>query len=355
VASAEPGTRILLQPGVYDGGNYFSNVRGEEGRPVVIAAADPAQKPVIRGGTEGLHFSGVAYLELRDLVVEGAAQNGINIDDGGTFDTPSHHVTLSGLVVRNVGTTGNQDGIKLSGLRDFAVTGCIVTTWGAGGSAIDMVGCHDGVISGSFFRHTPGLTTGTGVQMKGGTTGIIVRDNRFEYAAARAVQIGGSTGLEFFRPQPPAGYEAANVTVEGNVIVGSQAAVTFVGVDGAVARFNTIYRPERWVIRILQETTAPGFVPSRNGVFTDNIVVFRAGELSTAVNVGANTAPQTFRFAGNWWYCENDPARSTPALPVPEEGGTYGTDPQFVDPAAGDLHLRPGSPAAGVGAYAPRG
>jgi hypothetical protein len=144
------------------------------------------------------------------------------------------------------------------------------------------------------------------------------------------------------------------VTVEGNVIIGSQAAVTFVNVDGSLVRFNTIYRPTRWIIRILQETTAPGFVPSRNGVFTDNIVAFRSDELSTAVNVGPNTAPQTFQFARNWWFCINDPARSTPTLPAAEVGGTYGIDPQFVNAEGGDLHLRPGSPAAHVGAYAPR-
>ena len=38
---------------------------------------------------------------------------------------------------------------------------------------------------------------------------------------------------------------------------------------------NVIYRPRRWVMRILQETTAEGFVPSRNGVFEHNVVVFR--------------------------------------------------------------------------------
>ena len=81
-------------------------------------------------------------------------------------------------------------------------------------------------------------------------------------------------------------------------------------------------------------------MPCRNGVFTDNIVAFRSDELSTAVNVGPNTAPQTFTFARNWWYCLNDPAASTPSLPAAETGGVYGIDPQFVAPASGDLHLQ---------------
>jgi hypothetical protein len=353
VAAATPGTHVLLRPGVYDGGSFFAEVRGEDGRPVVIGAADSANKPVVRGGSEALHFSDVSYLELRDLVIEGSSANGINIDDGGTYDTPSHHVTLRNLVVRNVGSTGNQDGIKLSGVRDFRVENCDVRTWGAGGSGIDMVGCHDGLIVGSFFSHGD-LTGSNGVQIKGGSTGIAVRDSRFEHAGMRAVQAGGSTGLEFFRPQPPAGYEAADVTVEGNVIVGSQAAVAFVGVDGALVRFNTIYRPTRWAFRILQETTEPGFVPCRNGVVTDNIIAFRSDELATAVNVGALTAPETFRFERNWWYCIDQPALSVPTLPVVEVGGVYGIDPLFVAPESGDLHTRPGSPATAFGAYAPR-
>ena len=353
VNAATPGTQILLRPGVYDGGNYFSNVRGEDGRPVVIGAADPANRPVIRGGAEGLHFSDPAYLEVRDLIVEGAGDNGINIDDADTYDTPAHHVVLRNLWVRNVGAGGNQDGIKLSGVQQFLVAGCVIEAWGAWGSGIDVVGSRDGIISGSTFRNGDSVGA-NGVQIKGGSTGVAVRDNRFEHAGMRAVQVGGSTDLVYFRPQPPAGYEAKDVTVEGNVIIGSEGAVAFVNVDGATVRFNTIYRPTRYAFRILQETTAPGFVPSRNGVVTDNIVAFQAGELMGAVNVGPYTAPETFQFARNWWYCINNPAASVPQLPVPEAGGTYGVDPQFADPAAGDLHLRAGSPAAAVGAYAPR-
>jgi hypothetical protein len=216
-----------------------------------------------------------------------------------------------------------------------------------------MVGCHDGTIEASVFRNG-GENLGNGVQTKGGSARVTVRNNRFESAGVRAVQIGGSTGLESFRPNASVGYEAQNVTVEGNVIVGSEAAVAFVNVDGATVRFNTIYRPGRWVFRILQETTAPGFVPSRNGVVTDNIIAFNTAEVVTAVNVGAGTAPQTFQFARNVWYALDAPALSVPALPTAEVGGVYGVNPQFVNAAGGDFHLQAGSPATAYGAYAPR-
>lgn len=346
--AAKPGTRILLAPGEYPGGTLLSGVAGSAAMPVVIAAADPAKPPVFRGGAEGLHLSDVAYLELRDLAFIGARGNGLNMDDGGTFSTPSHHVLLRNLRVSDVGPGGNRDGIKLSGLDDFRVENCTIERWGDGGQGIDMVGCHRGVIEGCTFRQGGGKT-GVGVQTKGGSEAITIRKNRFEEAGDRAVNLGGSTGLQFFRPKVQ-GYEAKDIRVEGNTFVGSQAPVAFVGVDGAAVRFNTLYHPEKWALRILQETRAPGFVPSRNGVFENNIVVFQSGRWTEGgCNIGPNTAPQTFRFAGNLWYCEDRPDRSRPTLPTPETVGVYGKDPLFRDPAKGDFTLRPGSPAARKG------
>ena len=110
------------------------------------------------------------------------------------------------MVVRDIGPTGNRDGIKLSGVDDFRVEGCTVERWGSGGSGIDMVGCHRGEIVGCTFRH--GDTTGdSGVQAKGGSRDVVIRRCRFEHAGQRAVNLGGSTGLAFFRPKPE-GYEA---------------------------------------------------------------------------------------------------------------------------------------------------
>ncbi len=355
-AQARPGTHILLAPGIYPGGFYFANLRGEAGHPVVIAAADPAHPPVIQGGTGGLHLSKPAFVELQDLVVGSVAGNGLNLDDGGSFDTPAHHVVLRRLKVSDVGPQGNRDAIKLSGVADFRVEGCVIERWGTGGgSGIDMVGCHRGVIESNLFRHTDSVGS-TGVQAKGGTSQILVRRNRFENAGGRAVNIGGSTGLQFFRPPWKPGearYEAKEIRVEGNTFIEGGAAVAFVGVDGAVVRFNTIYHPRRWALRILQETRAAGFVPSRNGVFTDNLVAFYLRDWSEGgVNIGSGTAPQTFTFARNWWYCLDEPARSRPTLPGVEADGVCGTSPLFRDAAHGDVGLQPGSPARRVGAEA---
>lgn len=352
VAAATPGTRILLNPGVYSGGNYFSNLSGTAERPIVIDAADPANRPILRGGSDGLKFSAVRHLEVRNLIIESATGNGLHIDDAGVYSKPSEYVTIKGVTVQDIGPTGNTDGIKLSGVKNFKVQDTTVLRWGSSGQGIDMVGCHDGVIERTFLQN--GDARGTvGIQAKGGSSNIIIRDNRLQNAGFRAIQAGGSTGLEFFRPEW-LGYEAKNITIEGNVIIGSEAAVAFTGVDGATVRFNTIYQPTKWIFRILQENTATGYIPTRNGVITDNIIVFRTTQVSTAVNVGPNTNAQSFQFARNWWFASDNPSRSRLTLPVTETNGVYGTDPQFVDTATLDLRLRSGSPASNYGAYAPR-
>lgn len=348
VAHAVPGSRILLGPGVYQGDNTFSGPQGTADRPILIAAADPRNKPIIRGGSECLKFSDPSYVELRDLVLEDSSTNALNIDDGGTGETPAHHIILRGLVVRRSG----YNGIKLSGVDRFLVKDVLVEKWPDNiACGLDLVGCHDGVIESLVCRNTD--RAGFGIQMKGGSSGIKVRGSLFDHAGWRAVQIGGTTGMQFFRPAPQ-GYEAKDIVVEYNLFIGSEAAVTFVGVDGAVVRFNTVYRPRGWVMRILQETVRDDFVPSRNGIFEDNIVTFRSDEVSTAVNVGVKTAPETFRFARNWWYCLDHPDRSRPELPTPELDGHAGIDPQFVDAERGDMRLRPGSPTAIAGAWAQR-
>ncbi len=330
VAGAKPGTHILLAGGDYGAGFHFTNVRGEEGRPIVIATADPKQPAIFRGGNAGMHFSNPAYVELHHLVFTNLAHNGLNIDDvGSDTNASARGVVLRGLRVSDVGSNGNHDGIKLSGLWDFRVIDCVIERWGTrGGSAIDMVGCHRGLIEGNTIHHHEAEPPNcSGVQAKGGSSDIVIRRNRFEHAGGRAVNLGGSTGLKFFRPPLAAGgqhAEARNLRVEGNTFIGSVVPFAFVGVDGAIVRFNTIERPGRWVLRILQETTAPGFVACRNGEFSDNTVVFESTRWSEGgVNIGAGTAPETFKFARNWWYCADRPERSRPRLPTAETGGTY--------------------------------
>ena len=346
-SKAVPGTQILLRPGEYAGGIGLADLHGTASAPIVIGASDPRQPPAIVGGGSGMQLSRVSHLVVRDLTIRGAAGNGLNVDDGGTYVRPSHHVTLRNIHVSTL-PPGNHDGIKLSGIDDFRVESCRVEKWG--GSAVDMVGCHRGVVEGGEFRNGGD----TGVQCKGGSADITISRCRFVEFGGRGVNAGGSTGLAFFRPPIKTmaeRYEAKNIVVTGNTFDGGGAAVAFVGVDGAVVRFNTIHNPGRWAFRILQETATPNFVPSRRGRIEDNLIVFRSDWWSAGgVNVGSGTDPQSFRFARNFWFCADRPQASTPSLPTPETGGVYGRDPRLRE----DLSVASDSPALRFGAHAAR-
>jgi polygalacturonase len=224
-----------------------------------------------------------------------------------------------------IGPQGNHDGIKCSGLENITIRDCTITGWG--GQGIDFVGCHRSLITACRFEGKEGFSASAGIQLKGGTSDVTVEKCHFVNAGERPFNIGGSTGLDYFRPLG-ATFEAARIIVRENVIEGGLSAAAFVGVDGAEFTNNTILFPEKWVFRILQETNEPGFVPCRNVLVKSNDIVFRREQVRIEVNVGSGTAPETFRFEGNRWFAEDRPDASKPCLPTAEDAGVYGKDPR---------------------------
>lgn len=350
VRQATPGTRILVQAGTYTGATSLTGLRGEPGRPIAISA----QGEVIldaAGAATPLSGSDLRYVVIEGFTLKGATAHGINIDDGGSYDTPTEHLVLRNLTVAGAGSGGNHDCIKLSGVDHFFVLDS--EAWGCNrGEIIDMVGCHEGLISGNYF-HEP---VASGVQAKGGSADILIHGNLFADVPGRAVNAGGSTGLPFFRPLD-APHEAARIRVLGNVFVrngsSSGASIAYVGCDACVFAQNTVVEPKSWVARILQETTGERFAPSRDGLFVNNIIVFKQADLRAFVNIGSNTAPETFIFGSNLWYALDGGADwSGPTFTggIPKEtGSVIQRDPRFADREAGDYHIPLTSPARGAG------
>jgi hypothetical protein len=358
VQEAAPGTAIEVHAGTYAGGLFFDGLAGTEAAPIWIGGAMGEAKPVLEGGGNALQLVRPRYVVLHDLEVRGSTANGISVDDGGDYADPeaARYVVFRDLDIHDIGSTGNQDCLKLSGLNDFWVKDSTFARCGGGssGSAIDHVGCHRGVIAENDFSDLS--ASGNAVQCKGGSEDLTIVANEIRDGGARAINLGGSTGFEFFRPplSPDApNAEARRIHVIANVLVGSVAPIAFVGCVDCLAANNTIVTPENWVVRILQETVSGGgftFAPASNGRFVNNVVFYEAGGISTHVNVGADTQPESFTFANNLWYAFDQPGSSTPSLPVTETGGLVGVDPGFVDAASGDYHLAPGSAAIGTGA-----
>lgn len=332
-AAATPGTFIQLAPGMHATDQYVASLRGTADAPIWIGGSGSGPKPVIEGGSQALHLTRPAYVVVQHLEVRGSTANGLNIDDGSDYanDTAAHHVAVIGVDIHDIGGTGNQDCLKVSGVRDLFVYDSQFARCGGAmsGSGIDHVGCHRSVIARNTFLEM----SGNAMQAKGGSTDIDFRQNRVHDGGARVVNLGGSTGLEYFRPPlsttaPNA--EARRIRVFNNLITGTtDAPFAFVGCVDCLVAHNAVIGTPRWLIRILQETVTQGsytFEPARDGRVINNTFAWQDAALSTHVNVGANTEPATFTFSHNLWYAEDDPEASTPMLPVSEDGSVIGVD-----------------------------
>lgn len=352
-SQARPGDVIVLAEGVHRPA-MIDGLEGTPDRPIVIRGTGPDAPARIDAARSnfGLMLRRPRHVVIQDIVITGAAGNGVNVDDGAGHDAPGDpwpaDLTLRRVAVERTGPRGNTDGIKLSGLRAVRIEDCRVEGWG--GSAIDMVGCHEVSITGSTFKGLPDHDQSSGVQAKGGSRDVRVVECRFENAGQRAVNLGGSTGLPYFRPAVPADaapgtlYEAENIIVERSAFVGGDCAVAFVNSRGGIVRRCTISGTNRWVFRLLHENNDPRFGPSEGGVVEGCLVIWRGPPPRSFVNVGPGTSPDAFRFGTNLWWWAGAERRDADRL-LNELPGMRTGDQRVFNPQTDD-HLLPAHPDA---------
>lgn len=343
VAVTVSGDTIMIHAGSYSGGVPIVNLHGTAANRIYIISA-PSETVIFNGGVHSWHMTDAAYVLIRGIIFQQQTGNGFNIDDGGSYSTPSHHIVFESCTFRDIQATGNNDLLKMSGVDFFEIRDCTFLNGSAGGSGIDMVGCHEGLISGNRFQNQGSNS----IQVKGGSKNIRIENNFFKNGGQRTLNLGGSTNLQLFRPTD-ARFEAAGLTVYSNIFIGSDAPIAFVGCVQTEVTNNTIYLPQKWAIRILQETVDTSrFYPCGNNSFTNNII-YHDSRVSSDCNVGPNTNPQSFSFSNNLWYHSQNAAWHGPELPVTDVNCIIGKDPLFNDADSGDFTLKQLSPAAGKG------
>ncbi len=338
-----PGGTILVHAGIYSGGIFAGDLQGTSNAWISIFAA-PGETVIFDGGANAWQFSDGAYLHIKGFIYQHQTGNGLNFDDGGSYTTPTHHIIFEDCTFQDMNASGNNDLLKLSGLDNFEIKNCTFLNGATNGSGIDMVGCHDGLIKNCHFENLGSNS----IQAKGGTARIRIEANFFKNGGARAVNLGGSTGLQFFRPID-APYEAAELYVYSNIFMGSQAPIAFVGCINSEVINNTLYLPENWVLRILQETVDPTrFAPCGFNTFRNNII-FLDDQVSVECNIGPDTAPETFTFSDNLWFQSDDPSWEGPVLPVEDTDQIINEDPLFEDTPNEIFDVLLSSPAVGEG------
>ena len=300
-----------------------------------------------------MQISDSSYVVIDGLIFQNTGVHGLNIDDGGDYDTPIEYIVIRNVHFRDIGSGGNNDCLKMSGVDNFYISDSEFEECNQG-EAIDMVGCHNGFITGNYVHDV----VRNGIQTKGGSSNITIHGNRFVDIPERSINAGGSTGSPYFRPID-ASYEASHIQIVANTFLRDGGTpVAFVGCDTCVFANNTIIDPQNWIARILEENTS--LSAGHDGYFINNIIVFNTADINgyTYVNVGPNTRPETYTFGWNLFYAKDDDSFTGPTYRdgVPDEiNSIIQQDPQLTDANGEDYTISTGSPAQGAGTDAPRG
>lgn len=290
----QSGDTLLIAENTYNGGTYHENLKGNINNYIYIIGNGNV---IINGGYSAFQITDWEYVRFENLTFQNQTSNGFNVDDGGTTDSPTQYIQFHNCTFKDMQSTGNNDLLKLSGLDNFLISNCTFENGSPGGSGIDMVGCHSGTITQNSFTNMGSEA----IQGKGGTSELYIERNYFINAGNRGINLGGSTGLDFFRPID-AKYEAKNLWVYSNIFVGSMAPLAFVNSINIEIINNTFINPDKWIFRILQESVGERFIECGDNSIINNLFYVNENINFTPVNIGPNTRPESFEITDNFFY-----------------------------------------------------
>ena len=262
VRATQPGAVIKIALRTSHGGNYFAGFRGASDAPIVIEAAD-AEKPRSfrrkKGATRLTSHAGMCPCDSSKCPGGWIFYQWHQwADEGSLKPQLSAGLRFEKLVIENTGPKGNHDALKLSVQNCIVVTHCVFRGWGGSGNRYGRLSRWRDHRKVSLSGGAPECSQSNGVQMKGG----LVEDQGDEVGTSSTMLANGQSisaaapVLPHFRPLD-ANWEASGIEIAGNGFIGSLAPIAWVGIDGGYVHHNTIYLPEKWFARILQENTDP--------------------------------------------------------------------------------------------------
>ena len=355
VAAATPGTAIRIKPGTYDTALYTNDLHGTEENPIWIGGIPGQERPVLTSEKGAITINRGSYIIIHDLEVTGSEIHGIHVNDGGDNNNfeAAHHFIFRNIYNHEIGDSC----FKFAGLNYSWLFDCEVERSHIGGresAAIDSVGCHYNTVAYNYIHDVLGI----GVSFKGGSYEADIFANLFVNIGTSAVNMGQTTGDDFFRPslkKDGTMYEAHDIRTYSNIFIGGESSFSFICATNCYAVNNTVIMPRSFLFRVLNTDEADSRKLANAGSPHDNTIannIFYYGDsLRDPMNVGGKTSPATFVVQNNIFYFVNRPGN----MPWNYERdfsqaiNTLTSDPLFENIQDNNFALKADSPALSAG------
>jgi parallel beta-helix repeat protein len=334
IAAATNGDTVLVCPGTYIENVNFGGkaiaVRSVAGPTVTILDGNLADSVVTFDSGEGASSS------LEGFTV----RNGRASFDGGGIRVESASPVIRGnVVMRNRACSAAGISIEFGSplveentIAENFQAGC---TGGTGGGGIEIGGPSTAVIRRNIIRDNSGVWAGGGIHLWSADSPTI----ELNVIVGNSAERGGGIAL----------HNESNATIRGNLIAQNHAA------EGG-GLFWIVSDSVRGIL-LVNNTIAGNDSLDGSGIFASGF----DGDAALANNIIAAAPGQTAVFCDDFWnglrpvFQSNNVFSATGAayggLCGAETGvnGNLSVDPLFIDAAAGDYHLTPGSPAIDAG------
>jgi len=345
-----PGVRLNFATGTYTC-ELAANLRASTDKPAILRSIDGPRKAKFDcAGTSTLYFSKVHGVIVDGIELANAGGHGMQVDSGSPFDASdlSSDVVLMNSYVHDTKLAGIKVG---QGLR-LTVIGNEFAKIGSGRQAVEMVVVDDVIIVGNDCHDADAFD-----EVKGGAHRGVIAKNRIHdmNPGALGILVGGDCTGQQFLVDKTVDFEAKDLEVFGNVIVGTEGgAFRVVGCHDCLVANNTFFAPNpKAILRILHDAfgSASGAcdIPLHNANVRVANNVFAWNGTGVYV-IASDEKPENVKLDHNLWFMSGgDVNKLGSDLPfLGEATSLYDADPKLVAPPS-DLHLRDDSPARGKG------
>lgn len=335
VRHARPGDEIILMPGEHRPG-MLEDIVGTADRPLIIRGLNPEHPAIIKAKLYGIRLIRPRHIVFRDITIEGAEINGLQIDGAAKVVKSAHSppkskaatgtaaesepamgpVEFINVTVRQTGgDKKKRHAVALDHAHGVSFNQCHFEGWS--GSAIEIVGCDEIAVEKCTMIGGQGFKPMAGIRIRAGATNVTVTDSRFEDTGMAGIYAGGVSKLSEF----PVGvlenatkatiFEARHVKIEKNIFVGGASAVTMTHSDRVQIQRNTIVNPSYYVFCLLLISDDPLIGATRRATISLNLITWERGAMEKYFLIDEGVELMSLKMDSNlWWSSEALDART---------------------------------------------